>query len=110
MSIEISEEMVEVGAAAMYGKNWDNSDDEKRPAEPMKNIWRRYARAALTAALPLIEEKVRAECVRALEAVKNGPIDTSNLLFPELVPKVGEILNSYTDDLIAVITSGRQYP
>lgn len=95
MSIEITDEMVEAGAQAMGNTSPIN---------------KAFVRAALTAALPLIEEKVRAECVRVLELVKNGPIDTSNLLFPELAPKVGEILNSYTDDLIAVITSGRQYP
>lgn len=46
-----SPEMVEAGAAGMYGKNWDSDDPLKRPGEKMKDVWRRYAHDAFRAAI-----------------------------------------------------------
>jgi hypothetical protein len=45
-----TEAMIEAGAAAMYGAEW-NGPEGKRPGEKMKNVWRRYARDALVGAL-----------------------------------------------------------
>lgn len=37
----------EAAAAAMYGPNWTSKDDQKRPGEKMKDVWRRLAAAAV---------------------------------------------------------------
>jgi hypothetical protein len=42
-----TEDEIEAGAAGMYGKNWDNPDDQKRPGPKMKEIWRKYAKDCL---------------------------------------------------------------
>lgn len=42
-----TEQDIEAGAAAMYGKNWNSPDPEKRPGEKMKDVWRRYAKDAI---------------------------------------------------------------
>lgn len=47
----VTEEMVEIGAAGMYGKEWNNPDPQKRPGEKMKDVWRKLSRDALTVAL-----------------------------------------------------------
>ena len=52
--MKITDEMVEAGAAGMYGSNW-NGPEDKRPGDRMKDIWRKYSRAALTAALAVAE-------------------------------------------------------
>jgi hypothetical protein len=42
-------EEIEAVAAGMYGKNWYSPDDQKRPGEKMKDVWRRYAKDAAEA-------------------------------------------------------------
>jgi len=48
--LEPREAMIDAAAAAMYGKGWHGPED-KRPGETMKEVWRRYARAALSGAV-----------------------------------------------------------
>lgn len=43
--IEATEEMIEAGAAGMYGNGWNGSEG-KMPGEKMKDVWRKYVRAA----------------------------------------------------------------
>lgn len=49
-AFEVTDELVENGAAGMYGKNWNSPDDQKRPGEKMKEVWRKYARDCLAGA------------------------------------------------------------
>lgn len=44
-------ELVEAGAAGMYGKKWNSPKDDERPGEKMKDVWRKYARDCLAGAL-----------------------------------------------------------
>lgn len=46
----ITDDMVENGCRAMYGKHWDGPKD-KMPGEEMKNVWRKLARKCLEGAL-----------------------------------------------------------
>ena len=57
MSETIPEDIVEAGAAGMYGSKWSSPKMEERPGEKMKDVWRRYARDCLRAALPLERER-----------------------------------------------------
>ncbi len=47
----VDEAMVDRGAAGMYGAKWNSPKEEERPGEKMKDVWRKYARAALEAAI-----------------------------------------------------------
>jgi hypothetical protein len=53
--MHITDEMVEYGCRGMYGKHWDGPPD-KAPGEAMKNVWRKYSRSCLEAALHLLIE------------------------------------------------------
>jgi hypothetical protein len=55
--------IIEHMADGMYGKNWNSPDPEKRPGEAMKEVWRKYCRAALSGALsaPLADRLALAE-------------------------------------------------
>ena len=48
--VKITDEMIENGCRGMYGPNWDGPAD-KQPGELMKNVWRKYSRSCLEAAL-----------------------------------------------------------
>lgn len=47
----MDEELIEVLAAGMYGKNWNAEEQDKRPGEKMKEVWRNYMRDALRNAI-----------------------------------------------------------
>lgn len=42
-------EEIEAVCRKWYGKRWDDPDQEKRPGEAMKEVWRGYARKAVEA-------------------------------------------------------------
>jgi hypothetical protein len=42
------DQIVEIMAEAMYGKKWNDQDQNKRPGERLKDVWRKYCSDALT--------------------------------------------------------------
>src|SRR5882672_6373925 len=75
-------DVIEYMAAGMYGKNWNSDDPEKRSGERMKNVWREYARDALSGALSA-PDSVRQELAALLNPwreIETAPKDGSAFL------------------------------